>query len=153
MHQRMALLSFGQNINPFAAAVCFIGAKDNEFLLFQTGQKPGNGGVAQPEGFLDIPGAGRGFAVGKVAHDVALGCGKLHGCQRVGHGLVSAAVEDTEQMTVMYGQEDHLQTKCSKLPISLAQRRERCKGESRKICFLLHAAVQLLRDWKVEVKG
>jgi len=44
----------------------------------------------------------------QVAHDVALGSGKLQLFQSAGHGLVGAGMENPDEMSVMGFQRDHL---------------------------------------------
>ena len=67
--------------------------------------------MAQLEFRFDIPGAGGLLLVGQVAHDVALGGGKLHLFQSAGHGLVGTPVQDPQHMSVVVVQKDHLPIK------------------------------------------
>ena len=46
MHTVVALSALGQNIDPFAAAVLFVGTHFHEAFFLQTGKQAGNGGVA-----------------------------------------------------------------------------------------------------------
>ena len=45
-HGLIALPAFGQNVNQFSPPVVGILPQGDEFLLLQTGQQPGYGGVA-----------------------------------------------------------------------------------------------------------
>ena len=128
VHGFLAFPASGKDLDAFASAVCFVGAQSDKVFLFQTGKQAGDSGVAQVEGFFDVPGAGRGGAMGQIAHDAALSCGEVHVGKGRGHGLVSAAVQDSDQVAVTRGQGDHL-LKSSLLPNILAQGKGRCKGK------------------------
>ena len=111
VHQFLAFPAFGQDIDPFAAAVIGVCAKFDEAFLFQTGQKSGDGGMAELKFLLQIPGTGRGLGVGQKAHDPSLGGGKLHLFQRVAHGLVGTPVQDPRKVSIVVLQKDHLLNK------------------------------------------
>ena len=96
VHGFVKLVSLGQHIDALAAAVGFVRPKLDEVLLFQPGQQPRNGGVAQVKGFLNVPGAGRLRPLCEVAHDVPLSGRQIHGCQRVIHGCLHAAAENLQ---------------------------------------------------------
>ena len=46
--------------------------------------------------------------VGKVAHDVPLGCGQIHLVQCTGYGMVGTGVQNPQAWAVMLLQDDHL---------------------------------------------
>lgn len=114
VHGLMAFQTFGQNVDPFAAAVIEICPELDKALLFQPGQKTGNGGMAHMEGFLNIPGAGGLFLTGQKTHNVTLGSGEVHVIKGCSHSLIGTPVQDPGQMAVMELQNDHL-LKCSVL--------------------------------------
>ena len=114
VHGLMALMALWLDVDPFAAPIVGIGPELDKPLLLQPGEKSGNGGMAQVEGFFQIPGTGRLFLPGKKSHDMSLGSGELHFFQRRRHGLVGTPMQDTGIMTVILLQNDHL-LKCSKL--------------------------------------
>ena len=60
------------------------------------------------KGRLDIPGAGRLRAVGKLSHDVPLGIGQLHGGKHAVHVGFNTAGQNPQQMPIMIGQNNHL---------------------------------------------
>ena len=101
--------TLGKHVDPFTAAVLFVGTEFDEALLLQPGQKSGNGGVGQLEYFFNIPGAGCLLAVGKITHDTSLGRGQVHFLQRPGDGLGRAGMENAEQGAIMCLQRNHLQ--------------------------------------------
>ena len=109
VHGFLALPALGKDIDALAPPVAGVRAEFDEFLLFQTGQQAGDRGVAEVEGFLDVPGTGRVLPVSEKAHDVALGCGQIHGGQGIGHGLVRENMEHPEQMAIVRCQRNHLQ--------------------------------------------
>ena len=108
MHQFVTLLSLGEYIDPFAAAVLRICAQFDESFLFQPGQKTGNGGMGQTELRFQIPGTGGLFGMGQVGHNVSLGTGKFHGFQGGVHGMMGTPVQDPNQKSVMGFQQNHL---------------------------------------------
>lgn len=67
--------------------------------------------MAQLELCLQVPGTGGLRPVGKITHDPSLGSSKLHGFQRVGHGLVGTPVQYPGQMSVVVIQKKHLPDK------------------------------------------
>lgn len=105
----IAFDSLGEHVDPFAAPVLFIGTEFYEAFLLQSGQKSRNGGMAEMEHFFDIPGAGRSFAMGQVAHDMALCRGQIHFFQFVGDGLCGTGMEHAKQGAIVFLQRDHLQ--------------------------------------------
>ena len=73
VHHFGAFIPFGQNVDPLAAPVLFIRPEFNEPFFLQTAQCSGNAGMAQPEMFLNILGAGRPVhSVSEISHDHSL---------------------------------------------------------------------------------
>ena len=70
----VAFLALGQNIDPFAPAVRFVRPELDELLLFQPGQQARHGGMTQMKGLLQVLGAGGRILMGKISHDMSLGC-------------------------------------------------------------------------------
>lgn len=103
----VALPAFFQNEDPLAAAVFFVGADFDEAFFLQPGQKTGDGGMAQVEFRLNIPGAGRCFPVGEEAENGPLGGCQIHLRQRAGNGLIRAPVKHPNVMTKLW-QREHL---------------------------------------------
>ena len=68
-------------------------APGKQALLFQPGKKSGDGGMAQVEFRLNIPGTGRILPMGKIAQNMSLRCRQIHLRQRMGDGLVELTVK------------------------------------------------------------
>ena len=51
--------------------------------------------------FFYVPAARRLLPVGKVTHNMSLGCRQIHFSQRVGHRLIRTPVQYPQQMSVM----------------------------------------------------
>ena len=96
-----------QQIDPLDPAVAVIGADLNEALGFHPAQNAGNGGVAQAEGRLQIPGAGRLLGMGQVADGVALGGGQVKLRQALVDGLLHEKMQLFEGMAQMFFRFDH----------------------------------------------
>ena len=114
MHGLMVFMTFGENVDPFAAPVFRVRLQFQKPFLLQPGEKTGYRGMTQVKSLFNILWTGRFGLMGKITHDPSLGGGKLHFLERCGHGLIRAPVQDPYQMAVEDSQNHHLQ-KCSML--------------------------------------
>ena len=102
VHPFMAGAALFQNHNPLASPVFEVGFQGDKALLFQSGQKPGYGGMCQLKGRFYVLGIGGSVPpVEQEGQQPSLGRGQIHFFQVFRHRLIAAPMKNANQMTIV----------------------------------------------------